>query len=313
MIHVVAAVIRSDDRILLAKRPDHLHQGGLWEFPGGKLEGSETRQQALKRELQEELGIEVEKAQPLIQVTHHYPDKAVLLDVWDVSRWTGDPEGREGQQTRWVSAHQLVDYQFPAANYPILKACQLSDQYLITPSFDHDESGFLSALEYTVQSGVQLVQYRQKSLHGEEFRQLARNVISRCRQYSARVLINDSPAVAMEIGADGVHLTSKLLMGIDERPLPGSMLVGASCHNEDELRQAEIIGADFAVLGPVQQTRSHPGSNYLGWSRFSQLVKNCKLPVFALGGMRPSCQDQARSCGAQGIAGITGLWGVGNT
>ena len=97
-IHVAAAVIRCvDGQILLAKRPEDKHQGGLWEFPGGKVEASETVQAALSRELEEELGIRPSAARPLIQVRHDYPDKQVLLDVWEVSAFTGEPHGAEGQ------------------------------------------------------------------------------------------------------------------------------------------------------------------------------------------------------------------------
>ena len=95
-LHVAAAVIRgTDGRILLAQRPAHKHQGGLWEFPGGKVEAGESVLSALARELREELGIQVTHAQPLIQVRHAYPDQRVLLDVYEVTEFTGDAHGAE--------------------------------------------------------------------------------------------------------------------------------------------------------------------------------------------------------------------------
>ena len=97
-IHVVAAVIRgADGRILIARRADTQHQGGLWEFPGGKVEEGEAVEVALARELREELGIEVTGSRPLIKVSHDYPDKQVLLDVREVDAFTGEPHGAEGQ------------------------------------------------------------------------------------------------------------------------------------------------------------------------------------------------------------------------
>ena len=104
-VHVAAAVIRgADGRVLIAKRPQDKHQGGLWEFPGGKVEEGEAVERALARELEEELGIRVEAARPLIQVQHDYPDKQVLLDVWEVSSFTGEPHGfrppGDGQRCR---------------------------------------------------------------------------------------------------------------------------------------------------------------------------------------------------------------------
>jgi len=133
-IHVAAAVIRgADGRVLIAKRPLDKHQGGLWEFPGGKVEAGERVEAALARELLEELGIVVTAAQPLIQVRHDYPDKQVLLDVWEVQAFTGEPHGAEGQPLMWVTADQLTNYSFPAANQPIVAAAPPPQRHLVTP------------------------------------------------------------------------------------------------------------------------------------------------------------------------------------
>jgi 8-oxo-dGTP diphosphatase len=118
----VAAGIIADaaGAILITRRPDHAHQGGLWEFPGGKVEVDETVGAALQRELLEELGIIIQVAEPLFLVRHAYPDKTVLLDVWRVTAWRGEPHGREGQPLRWVSPAGLADFAFPAADRPII-------------------------------------------------------------------------------------------------------------------------------------------------------------------------------------------------
>ncbi len=119
---VVAGVIYSPDRqrVLIARRPDHLHQGGLWEFPGGKIGAGETEREALVRELAEELAIEVLHCAPLLTVDHDYPARAVSLAVWSVTAFSGDPVGNEGQQITWVALAELRAYQFPAANQPVL-------------------------------------------------------------------------------------------------------------------------------------------------------------------------------------------------
>ncbi|MCD8514293.1 MAG: 8-oxo-dGTP diphosphatase MutT [Nitrincola sp.] len=123
LLHVAAAVIyNADGDILIARRPEHKHQGGLWEFPGGKVEADETATHALSRELEEELGIIPLHAESLIQVTHHYPDKSVLLDVFQVSQFRGEATGCEGQPIQWVSPASLADFQFPEANQPIIDA-----------------------------------------------------------------------------------------------------------------------------------------------------------------------------------------------
>lgn len=122
-IHVAAGVIVDrSGRVLIAKRPDHVHQGGLWEFPGGKLDVGETVQQALCRELSEELGITPLEYRPLLEIRHDYPDKSVLLDVWIVTEFSGNPHGREGQAVEWVKKAQLSQYDFPKANIAILDA-----------------------------------------------------------------------------------------------------------------------------------------------------------------------------------------------
>lgn len=124
-VHVaVAVILDADGRILLSRRAADSHQGGLWEFPGGKVESGESLSQAMTRELAEELGITIGPLQPLLQVNHDYQDKAVLLDVHLVREFRGEPRGLEGQPLAWVEADALADYDFPAANLPIVRAVQ---------------------------------------------------------------------------------------------------------------------------------------------------------------------------------------------
>ena len=122
-IHVVAGVIYdpSKQQVLIAKRPERLHQGGLWEFPGGKVAKNESPEQALKRELSEELAIEVSECSPFLLTEHDYSDKLIVLDVWAVYGFAGQPKGNEGQRICWVDISALNEYQFPAANYAVLE------------------------------------------------------------------------------------------------------------------------------------------------------------------------------------------------
>ncbi|HAU01880.1 MAG TPA: 8-oxo-dGTP diphosphatase MutT [Porticoccaceae bacterium] len=121
------ALIDVDGRILLAQRPEAKSLAGLWEFPGGKVEVNEQPQRALARELREELAIEIEVLQPYMQISHDYPDKNVLLDIWTVRHTEGQMRGVEGQECRWISLPQLAQaidagtLQFPDANQPILQ------------------------------------------------------------------------------------------------------------------------------------------------------------------------------------------------
>ena len=121
-IHVAVGVItNSAGEILLAKRPDHLHQGGKWEFPGGKVEAGETVTQALTRELKEEVALDVTDSRPFMALSFDYPDKQVLLDIHLVTEFNGTAQGLEGQLIAWVTKADLIKYDFPDANKPILE------------------------------------------------------------------------------------------------------------------------------------------------------------------------------------------------
>lgn len=131
-LHVAVGVIKDKaDNILISLRHDKAHQGGLWEFPGGKVEQGESVEQALKRELQEELDIAVVELSPLIKIKHQYTDLNVLLDVWTVSGFSGQAKSCEGQEIKWVSQNDLANYSFPEANIPIITAAKLPSEYAI--------------------------------------------------------------------------------------------------------------------------------------------------------------------------------------
>ena len=309
-IHVAAAVIERDGHILIAKRPDHLHQGGLWEFPGGKVELDEAVQDALVRELHEELDIEASHYEPLIRVHHDYDDRHVLLDVWRVTAFAGEARGREGQAIRWVAPEEIGQYQFPAANAPIVAAARLPAEYLITPEPQADEA-FLAGLERALQRGITLVQLRAKMLPQQDYIELAHMTLLRCRDHGARLMLNAEPQLLQQIHADGIHLNRTRLMSLQQRPVAAEVWLSASCHSEAEVAQANRLGVDFIVVSPVQPTRSHPEATPLGWEGLQRLTELATMPVYALGGMAPEDVGKARRYGAQGIAAIGGLWGDG--
>ena len=120
MIHVAVGLVLDSDRVFVAQRDQNAHQGGLWEFPGGKVDAGETVEAALSRELNEELGIFVDYAEPVMQIKHDYTDKIVLLNVWQIARYRGEPSGCEGQPVKWLAINELLAEQFPAANQAIV-------------------------------------------------------------------------------------------------------------------------------------------------------------------------------------------------
>lgn len=304
-LHVAVAAIRGGDgRVLISRRPDHLHQGGLWEFPGGKVEPGETVTEALVREIREELGIAVTPCRRLIRVPFDYPGRRVELDVWLVAPARGErPQALEVAEWRWVPSGALSGYPFPAANAPIVRALSLPERYAITPA-DEGGDALLARLDRALAAGLALVQWRRSV----EDTALLGEAIRRCHAAGARLLVNGDPEVAWESGADGVHLSSLRLRSLAVRPLPADMLVAASCHDPDELERALGVDADFVVLSPVHATPSHPHAHALGWRRFRDWIGAFPRPVYALGGMSVDDLPQALAARAQGIAGIRGLW-----
>ncbi len=308
VIHVAVGLLLDRDQVFITRRAANAHQGDKWEFPGGKLDDNEIVETALKRELHEELGIEVREAQPWMQVHHRYPDREVFLDVWRITAWDGTPHGREGQEARWASVRDLPRFDFPEADLPILRRLWLPSLYLISDAARLGRSEFLRRLERALAAGARLVQLREPGMPERELRTLTAEAVGLCRQNDARLLLNAEPSLAEACGADGVHLSSRRLMALKERPLSQRFFVGASCHDAAELAQAAAVGADLAVLGPVARTGSHPQATPLGWKRFSGLCRDARLPVYALGGMQPSDITTARQAGAHGLAMIRGIW-----
>ncbi|MEF3077251.1 Nudix family hydrolase [Methylobacter sp. Wu1] len=297
----VGVVKNTAGQILISLRDRSLHQGGLWEFPGGKIEPFETAEQALSRELKEELDINVEVASPLITIEHQYPDLAVQLHVFLVEQFSGRARGCEGQLFKWVGPDELDQHEFPAANRPIVTAARLPAYYAILD--DADESLLLVNLQKILDRGVRLIQARLKTAPRQAVEKFIERAYPLCQERGALLLMNSAVEAAYELNASGVHLTSRHLMAIGQRP--GNIKwLAASCHNLQELRHAQAIGVDFAVLAPVLPTGTHPGAQALGWQQFADLVSKANLPVYALGGMSLSCLSTARQAGGQGIAAI---------
>jgi 8-oxo-dGTP diphosphatase len=306
---VAAAVIRgTDGRVLIARRPEHKHQGGLWEFPGGKVEAGEAVEVALARELHEELGIEMLASRPLIQVRHDYPDLAVLLDVHEVGAFTGEPHGREGQPLAWVAPRELPDYEFPEANRPIVAAARLPAHYLITPD-DLEPAELLRGVRRALADGIRLLQLRAPNMYSPEYRDLATDIQGLCAG-KAQLMLKGPLEWLGDFPAAGWHLTAAQLRkyAANGRPFPRERWLAASCHDAEELALAAQMGVDFVTLSPVQATQTHPEAAPLGWDSAAELIRGFNQPVYLLGGVGPGEQARAWQAGAQGVAGIRAFW-----
>lgn len=323
VIHVVAgALFNARGKVLLSQRPPGKHMEGYWEFPGGKIEAGETPLEALARELDEEIGIEVKQARPLIRLRHAYPDRTVILDVYIVLGFGGRPRSCENQELAWVAPEDMPKWQLLPADRPIVNALRLPPEYLITPDLpcaytEQEKAEFLSILASRVAGKTRVVQLRCKSLNADQYDSLATEVVRICHRFDALAILNvadtdglyltDVIQLQENLGADGIHLPTAVLNGLQERPVAHDVWLGASCHNEIELAHARHIDVDYAVLGPVKQPSQGYGDAN-GWDWFSPLADKAGMPVYGLGGLGGDDLADAWHAHGQGIAAINGLW-----
>ena len=296
---VAAAVIeRPDGTFLLAQRPEGKPYPGYWEFPGGKIEAGEDVARALARELAEELGIEVRDATPWITRVYAYTHATVKLHFWRVTRWDGEPRPLEDQAIRWQRIEAPDVSPMLPANAPVLAALALPAVMVISDAARMSIEDWVRALAARAIDEKLLVQIREKGFDKQKLQHLLSRALARASPFGSRFVVNSDCGAPPQ--CDGVHLTARALMAAASRP--GGTLVGASCHDARELDQAATLGLDYAVLGPVKETASHPGAAPLGWTAFEALAANRPMPVYAIGGLTRADLPEARRRGAHGVA-----------
>lgn len=307
MVEVAAAVIlRADGSFLIARRPPGKVYAGYWEFPGGKIEPGEPAAGALARELHEELGIDVVRAYPWITRVYAYAHATVRLQFFRVLEWSGEPHPREAQTILWQRLDSPLAQPILPANAPVLASLALPHEYAITTAGALGVEAMLGLLEQGLRRGLRLIQIRDKAMAPAERAEFARAAVRLAHRFGARALVNSDATLAREAGADGVHFASRELMSLTKRP---QGLVAASCHDAAQLARAMHLEVDFAVLGPVKATASHPAAAPMGWPRFAELVGGASIPVYAIGGMCAADLEHAWRAGAHGVAMIRGAWG----
>ena len=291
---------------MLAQRPEGKIWAGYWEFPGGKVEAGETAHDALVRELREELGIAVQTAYPWLTRVFTYPHATVRLRFFRVTEWSGEMHPHEGQQFAWQRPTEVTVTPVLPANVSILRALELPTLYAISNAAELGVEGYIARLEIALTNGLRLLQLREKHLAGAELRELAQRVVALAHAQGAKVLLNGDVALAQAVGADGVQLSSRQLAELKVRPEVA--LCAASCHSSGELRLAEKLGCDFALLSPVLPTQSHPGAPHLGWDTFAAIAAGSSMPVYALGGLTHGETKTAWQRGAHGISLLRQAW-----
>ncbi len=302
----VGVLIRADGSVLFARRPPGKAYAGWWEFPGGKIESDETVTGALARELEEELGIVIGGSTPWVVREHVYPHAHVRLHFHRIFQWQGHPRPREGQELSWARAGAVELEPLLPASLPVVEWLKLPSVLAISCASELGDERFLDALERQLERGLRMLQLREPGMDAARFERLFRAVRAACTTRGCMLLVNSAHPARFWSEAGGVHLRAADLMQLDSRPAVAR--VGASCHDPHELARAASIGADYAVLGPVKPTASHPGASGIGWEAFGSIAGKTAIPVYALGGLDSRDLEEARARGAHGIALRRAAW-----
>ena len=299
---VVGVLDNNLGQILIAKRQAHQFMAGYWELPGGKIDPGETQQQAIIREMDEELGIQVNKTSLHQCMQYQYPDRIVELSIYRVEDYQNTPHGKEGQAVAWVDIDGLSNYQLLPTMRAFIHSITLPKHYWITPSTEHHSDDWLAKFDQKIQQGIKLIQLRSKVDLDREFIQ---HLYIKCQQQNVNLLLNIPNKSFNEPYANGWHMTTREMLSLTTRPCSDDKLLGASTHNLDEALRAQEIGADFVVISPVQATQTHPDTPPIGWEAAKEVVDQLNIPVYFLGGMSLEDLDKTLELGAQGIAGVS--------
>ncbi|AGF46627.1 7,8-dihydro-8-oxoguanine triphosphatase [Candidatus Kinetoplastibacterium desouzaii TCC079E] len=309
----IGVILNNHNELLIAQRPKNELMPVLWGLPGGKVEGQETTSDALHRELEEELGIKVTKFYPWIKQTYQKQKIKYDLFFYRVVEWDGTAYGREKQLITWANIDSITHkYNLLPTTFHVLRCFKIPNTYAITSinSKEHVKD-FLNRLNIAINNGISLIQFREPNWNEGPFSDsllaIMRKILSICKQHKVKLLINSVHPESWWAEANGVHLRSIDMKKYSHKPkfIKQNSLIGVSAHNSNDLEYAySHINADFAVLGPVLPTLSHPNDPGIGWDNFKNEIMNSRIPVFSLGGQSEQNRETAYQNGAHGIAGI---------
>ena len=291
-IHVAIAILFHQTQVLVGWREAKQHQGNKYEFPGGKVEQGELPVEACRREVIEEVGIDIEQWQAFDFISHEYEDVIVNLHIFHASV---QPEQLAGikQQWRWYSRDELSELNFPKANQAMIQKLQWPRRIKISEDLSH-----LNNLE------TDQMLYWRVMASPEHISQLQQIPVD---QLSRLIINQELWSQLNELQQQTIrtlHLKQSQLMQLQKGELAGGYRYLAACHDLEALKHAENIGCEAALLSPVLATETHPDTAALGWEKFKQMAEQVQIPVFALGGIKAEDLDHAQNQHAYGIAGI---------
>lgn len=290
-IQVAIAILLHQAQVLVGWRTADQHQGNKHEFPGGKVEPGETAEQACRREVLEEVGIDVQDWHMFNSLQFEYEDVIVSLHVFHAI-----VPNHQLQQIRspwtWFKRNELQDLNFPQANQVILKRLYMTTVIKISDQIEH--------LHTLPESQILYWRVAPDAQHAMTLMDLSIEQLSRV-VVNVALWKNLNPLQQQAVAA--IHLKQSQLMQLQKGDLTVGCRYIAACHDQNSAEHAQRIGCDAILLSPVLETLSHPNSPSLGWEQFHLITQNIHLPVFALGGLQLNDLAIAQSYGAYGIAG----------
>lgn len=301
VVNIAIALILSKNKILVGWRNSTQHQGNKYEFPGGKVEQGESAVEACRREVMEEVCVDISQWHAKTIIQHEYEDICVNLHFFQ--GFISDKQLKAAKQP-WTlyKRTELADLNFPKANQRIIsqliwpKYIKISAE--LNPLHEFDREKFLY--------------FRPQLNMSNPSNQTLERSIAQIESFSAehlnQLIINID--LWSKLNADTqmlvtkVHLRHDQLLSMTSNSLISTHCFIASCHDFETLQHAQHIGCDAVFLSPIQDTWTHPNAAVLGWEGFRELAQQLDIPVFALGGLNPMDLELAINHGAYGVAGI---------
>lgn len=292
IIDVAIALLLHRNKVLVGWREAKQHQGNQYEFPGGKVEHGESPVDACRREIREEVGLDILTWHLFEVIRHEYDDLHVHLHIFHALVSLEQLDAIQDPWT-WYSRAELKDLAFPKANDVIIERLNWSQYLKISADINdleglnHDTWMYLRAAPT-----LDLIQV----IHALPASNLNKLVVN------IELWRGLAESVQQQLAA--VQIKHDQLMHLNANTLPLGIRSIASCHDALSVQQAQNIGCDAMMLSPVHTTATHADAKALGWEQFEQLCLRSDIPVFALGGLSPSDLGTAQRYGAYGVAGI---------
>lgn len=293
VIKVAIGLIYQSGKLLVGWRDENLHQGGCYEFPGGKVEPNEKPEDAVIRELEEETGLKTKIIRLFKEEYFEYPDRKIYLYFY-ICKSISIVDENVFKKWQFVELNELPNLSFPAANTPIIQRLSWGKYLSICTNEDNLPAADVELCYIKFKTDVNEVLKAKL----QQLIKLNKKVVLNIAQYENLDSVLKSHIFAVHLNSAQLH-KPKILDRITN-----DKNIIAACHNEHDVQQANQIGCDAILLSPVHATPTHPDQDGIGWDRFKQLAQIAQMPVYALGGVMRSNLNIATANGAYGVAGI---------